>query len=60
MEKQQPASKRFIFIGICIVAVGITLTTTLQNAAGFGILGMGAIMLIVGFRKKKQEDKQAN
>jgi len=52
--------KRFIFIGIIIIALGITFSTSLKNS--FGSLGtvfiaVGSLFIIIGMSKKKKVKK---
>ena len=53
-------SRRYIFIGMIIIALGITFSTTLQNA--FGALGtvfiaVGGLFFIFGMNHKRKEDE---
>jgi len=53
--------KRFIFIGIINIALGVTFSTTLKES--FGSLGIvfiaiGGLLFIIGMNKKQKEAKR--
>jgi len=55
--------KRFIFIGIIIIALGITFSTTFKESIGFlGIvfIAVGGLFFIIGMKKKRKEDERNN
>jgi predicted membrane channel-forming protein YqfA (hemolysin III family) len=63
MKKQVRPYQKFIFLGITIIALGITLSTNLADSAGsFGIvlIAVGGLFFIVGMNKKRQEDDLSN
>lgn len=50
--------KRFIYIGIIIIALGVTFSTSLKEIAGsLGIvlISIGGLFFIIGMNKKKKE-----
>jgi hypothetical protein len=52
--------KRFIFIAILIVALGITFSTTMNDSLGsLGtvFIAVGGLFFIIGMRKKGKEDE---
>jgi len=59
MNIKSGRSGRYIFMGMIIIALGITFSTTLQNA--FGPLGtifiaVGGLFFIFGMSLRKKED----
>lgn len=58
-ENNKPAFQRFIFLSITLVAVGITMTAVLENMKPMGtvLIAIGGLFLIIGMKKKKDEDK---
>lgn len=55
MKPVRASYKRFIFIGIIILTLGITLNTTLKdslNSLGTVFIAVGGLFLIIGMRKK--------
>jgi hypothetical protein len=54
--------RRFIFAGIIIIALGITLSNTLKSNDSFGIvlIAVGGLFFIVGMKKKKESEKEQN
>jgi len=55
--------KRFIFIGIIIIALGITFSTTFKESIGLlGIvfIAVGGLFFIIGMKKKRKEDERNN
>ncbi len=50
--------RRFVFIGIIIIALGITFTTTLKDTVGsLGIvfIAVGVLFFIIGMSKKNHK-----
>ncbi|OZV70114.1 hypothetical protein [Winogradskyella aurantia] len=63
MGKDTGNYRRFIFIGIIIIALGITFTTTLKDTVGsLGtvLVAVGGLFFIIGMSKKRKEDEQKN
>ena len=62
MSKKLESYKRFIFIGIIIIALGITFSTTLKESVGsLGtvFIAVGALFFIIGMsRKPKDNDRK--
>ncbi len=61
-EKSEPYRK-FIFIGILIISLGITFSTAMKDT--FGALGtvfiaIGGLFFIIGMSKKRKQDEQKN
>jgi predicted membrane channel-forming protein YqfA (hemolysin III family) len=62
MEKLQ-GYRRSLFLGIVLIALGITFTSTLKDSVGsIGIVfvAVGGFFFIVGMSKKRKEDEQKN
>jgi ABC-type Fe3+-siderophore transport system permease subunit len=62
MEKLQ-GYRRSLFLGMVLIALGITFTTTLKDSVGpIGIVfvAVGGFFFIVGMSKKRKEDEQKN
>jgi ABC-type Fe3+-siderophore transport system permease subunit len=62
MEKLQ-GYRRLLFLGMVLIALGITFTTTLKDSVGpIGIVfvAVGGFFFIVGMSKKRKEDEQKN
>ena len=63
MDTKLEKYKRFIFIGILIIALGVTFSTTLKETVGsLGIvfLAVGGLFFIIGMSKKRKKDEQKN
>ncbi len=63
MSKKLEPYRKFIFIGIIIIALGITFSTTLKDTVGsLGIvfIAVGGLFFIIGMSKKRKEDEQKN
>ncbi len=61
MSKRLEPYRKFIFIGIIIIALGITFSTTLKDTVGsLGIvfIAVGGLVFIIGMSKKRKEDEQ--
>ncbi len=62
MEKLK-GYRRSLFLGIVLIALGITFTTTLKDSVGsIGIVfvAVGGFFFIVGMSKKRKKDEQKN
>jgi Sec-independent protein secretion pathway component TatC len=63
MRNKLEQYKRFIFIGIMIIALGVTFSTTLKESVGsIGIvfIAVGGLFFIIGMSKKRKEDERKN
>lgn len=63
MKNQLENHRKYIFIGIIIIAFGITFSTTLKDTLGsLGIvfIVVGAIFFIIGMSKKRKSDEKNN
>lgn len=61
MSKKLEPFRKFIFIGITIIALGITFSTTLKDTVGsIGtvFIAVGGLFVIIGMSKKRKEDEQ--
>ena len=61
MEKKPESYRKFIFIGITIIAIGVTLSTTLKDTVGsLGtvFIAIGGLLFIVGMSKKRKEEQK--
>ncbi|RPG35678.1 hypothetical protein [Flagellimonas sp.] len=60
MEKKE-TYRKYIFMGIVIIALGIVFSTTLKgNVESLGnvLVAVGGLLFIVGMSKKKKEEKE--
>lgn len=57
-RKNNPDYQKTIFISISIIALGITMTTVFESIRPVGIVmvAIGGFFLIIGMKKKKDED----
>lgn len=63
MNNKLEPYKRFIFIGIIIIALGVTFSTTLKESVGsLGtvFIAVGALFFIIGMSKKPKENDRKN
>jgi Sec-independent protein secretion pathway component TatC len=63
MNNKTETYRKFIFIGIIIIALGITFTTTLKDTVGsLGtvLIAVGGLFFIIGMSKKRKEDERNN
>lgn len=61
MRNKLEPYKRFIYIGIIVIALGVTLSTTLKETIGsFGtvFIAIGGMFFIIGMSKKRKENEQ--
>lgn len=52
--------KKYIFVGIIIIALGVTLSTTLKESVGsLGtvMIAVGGLFFIIGMNKKRQDNE---
>ena len=55
--------KKFIFIGMIIIALGVTFSTSLKETVGsLGtvFIAVGGLFFIIGMSKKRKEEEQKN
>ncbi len=55
--------RRYIFIGIVILALGVTFSTTLKDSLGsLGtvFIAIGGLFFIIGMNMKKKEEESKN
>ena len=60
MSKKLENYKRYIFIGIIIIALGLTFNTTLKDtpgSLGTVFIAVGGLFFIIGMNKKRKEEK---
>lgn len=62
MEQPQPLApyKKYIFLGIIVIALGVTSSNTMDGAFhtfGVVLIAMGGLFFIIGMRKKQLEDE---
>lgn len=63
MEKKLESSRKVIFLGMIIIALGITFSTTLKETVGsLGtvFIAVGGLFFIIGMSKKRKDDEQKN
>jgi Sec-independent protein secretion pathway component TatC len=63
MSEDIETSRKYILIGILIIALGITFTTTLKDTVGtLGtvLIAVGGLFFIIGMSKKRKEDERSN
>jgi len=63
MRKKLEPYKKFIFIGIITIALGVTFSTTLKESVGsLGIvfIAVGGLFFIIGMSKKHKEVERKN
>lgn len=61
MRNKPEAYKRFIFIGIIVIALGVTFSTTLKESVGsLGtvFIAVGGLLFIIGMSMKRKEDER--
>jgi len=62
MNRNLESYRRFIFIGIIVISLGITFSTTLEDTVGsLGtvFIAVGGLFFIIGMSKKQKEEQQA-
>jgi len=63
MNKQLEKHKRFIFLGIIVIALGVTFSTTMKDTVrpiGTVFFVAGGLLFILGMRMKQKHDKENN
>ena len=63
MRNKLEPYKRYIFIGIIIIALGVTFSTTLKESVGsIGtvFIAVGGLFFIIGMSKKLKGDERKN
>ena len=61
MTEKLAKHKRYIFIGMIIISLGITFSTALKDSAGaLGtvLIAIGGLFFIIGMRIKKDEESK--
>ena len=61
MSEKLEKHKRYIFIGMVIISLGITFSTALKDsvgALGTVFLAIGGLFFIIGMRIKKEEESK--
>lgn len=60
MRKEKEKYRKFLFMGIIIIALGVTISTTLKEfvgSLGTVFIAVGGLLFIVGMSMKKREDE---
>lgn len=60
MDQRIKQYKRFIFLGITIIALGVVFNTSLKDTAatlGTVLIAVGGLFFIIGMSKKRKEDE---
>jgi len=63
MKSKLPKYKRLIFMAIIVVALGVTLSTTMADRVGHlgtVMIAIGGLLLIAGMSLKRKRDEQKN
>lgn len=61
MKRTIAPYKRYIFIGILIIALGVTFSTTMKDSLGsLGtvFIAIGGLFFFIGMSKKRKDDEQ--
>lgn len=61
MNKKLEPYRKFIFIGIIIISLGITFSTAMKDTVGsLGtvFIATGGLFFIIGMSKKRKQDEQ--
>ena len=61
MNKKLESYRKFIFIGIIIISLGITFSTAMKDTVGsLGtvFIAIGGLFFIIGMSKKRKEHEQ--
>jgi len=59
MKHQPKQSKRYIFLGIIIISLGITFNTSMKDSlgsSGIVLIAIGGLFFIIGMNIKRKED----
>jgi hypothetical protein len=60
MKNQLESYRKFIFMGIIIIALGVTFSTTLEDSVGsLGtiFIAVGGLFFIIGMSKKRKQEE---
>jgi predicted membrane channel-forming protein YqfA (hemolysin III family) len=60
MRNKLEPFKRFIFIGIIVITLGVTFSTTLKGSVdslGIVFIAVGVLFFIIGMSTKRKEDE---
>ena len=56
MTKREPNYNAFIPIGITFMGAGVALMAAVNPGVGVGLIGVGVVFIIIGIKKKKEEE----
>ena len=57
MTNKEPNYKAFIPVGITFMGAGVALMAAVNPGVGAGLIGVGLVFLIIGIKKKKEEER---
>jgi Sec-independent protein secretion pathway component TatC len=49
--------RRHIYMGIIIIAVGVSVSTTSEHTIGTVLIAIGGLFFIIGMSKKRREEE---
>ena len=55
VNKKVKNPKGMIAVGICFMGAGVAISSSANNSAGYGLVALGFIFMIVGFSNKKKD-----
>jgi len=57
MNSLNPSYRRFIFLAITLIALGVTFSTTMENVKSLGtvLIAVGGLFFIIGMSRKRDE-----
>jgi hypothetical protein len=61
MKKQLEKYKRYIFVGIILIALGVTFSTTVNDngtSLGSVLIALGGLFFIIGMKQKRDADEK--
>ena len=61
MKAQLEGYKKFVFVGIILIALGVNFSTTLSDSVGsLGtvFIALGGLFFIIGMKQKKDKDSR--
>ncbi len=47
----------FLPLGVCFMGSGVCFMTTISHVLGFSLMTLGAVYMVIGWKKKKLKDK---
>lgn len=61
MNHLNPTYRRYIFLGMILIALGVTFSTTMESIASLGtvFIAVGGLFFIIGMSKKSNEVKDS-